>query len=89
MALLNYSISYKKSVDKDLRSLPSAVRTKIISKIQMLSTAPRPEGSTKLHGAINLYRIRHSDYRIIYQIKDYELIIIVIKVGHRKEVYRN
>ena len=63
--------------------------TAIILKIQKLAENPKPNGSVKLRGAINLYRIRYSDYRIIYSINNRELVILVIKTAHRKEVYRD
>lgn len=84
-----YQLLYKKSVDKDLRKLPTSIRKQIINKIQMLSDSPYMVGSVKLLGANNLYRIRHSNYRIIYQIKDSQLVVLVVKVGHRKEIYRD
>jgi mRNA interferase RelE/StbE len=60
----------------------------IIEKIQALASHPRPAGYAKLHGADDLYRVRQGDYRIIYQILDKALVVIVVKIGHRKEVYR-
>lgn len=83
-----YSITYKKSVDKELRKLPSDTRKQIIKKILALGERPHPVGSTKLRGANNLYRIRHTSYRIIYQTSESELVVLIIKIGHRKEVYR-
>jgi mRNA interferase RelE/StbE len=84
-----YSILYKKSVEKELIKLPKSARVVILKKIQALRDNPQPNGSVKLRGATNLYRIRHSDYRIIYSVDSGELIILVIKVAHRKEVYRD
>ncbi len=84
-----YKILYKKSVEKELIKLPKSILKAIIAKIQKLATGPKPNGSVKLRGSTNLYRIRHSDYRIIYSINDGKLLIIVIKVAHRKEVYRD
>ncbi len=84
-----YNILYKKSVEKELRKLPKSTLTAIVSKIQKLAENPKPNGSVKLRGATNLYRIRFSDYRIIYRINDGELVIIVIKVAHRRDVYRD
>ncbi|HUC96043.1 MAG TPA: type II toxin-antitoxin system RelE/ParE family toxin [Candidatus Saccharimonadales bacterium] len=84
-----YKILYKKSVEKDLRKLPKSVLKPIVKKIQALSKNPKPNGSAKLHGATNLYRIRHTDYRIIYSLDGDELVIFVIKIAHRKEVYRD
>jgi mRNA interferase RelE/StbE len=84
-----YLLLYKKSVDKDLRRLPTAIRKRLVEKIGELSNNPHPGGSTKLRGSTDLYRVRYTDYRIIYQIRGSELIILIIKVGHRKEVYRD
>lgn len=84
-----YSLRYKKSVLKELKDLPSTIRTAIVKKIQSLASDPQPNGCVKLRGASNLYRIRHTDYRIIYSIDSGELMIFVIKVAHRKEVYRD
>ncbi len=84
-----YRIFYKKSVKKELKKLDITVRRAIVKKILALANNPRPIGVTKLSGTDNTYRIRHTDYRIIYQIKDRELVITLIKVGHRREVYRD
>lgn len=84
-----YSIFYKKSVEKELKKLPKSSLVAVIKKIQTLAKNPKPNGSVKLRGSINLYRIRYSDYRIIYSINNDELVILVIKVAHRKEVYRD
>jgi mRNA interferase RelE/StbE len=84
-----HTVQYKKSVAKDLRKLPDAARKIIVIKIQSLAINPRPAGSTKLRGAVDLYRVRHTDYRIVYQIQEDRLIVMVIKVGHRREVYRD
>jgi mRNA interferase RelE/StbE len=84
----SYHILYKKSVDKDLRKEPLATRQKIIEKILQLASNHTPAQSVKLKGSDNLYRLRHSEYRVIYQIRQAELVILVIKVGHRKGVYR-
>lgn len=84
-----YTLLYKKSVEKDLRKLPVTIRKIIVKKIQSLLDDAQPNDSAKIRGASNLYRIRHTDYRIIYSINATELIIFVVKVGHRKEVYRD
>ena len=89
MTKVAYALKYKKSVDKDLRTLPTNVRISIIKKIQDLSVNPFPSQSTKLQGSNNLHRLRHATYRIIYQVNGDELTILVIKIGHRKDVYRD
>lgn len=88
MADTTYTIEYKKSVEKELRNLPPTQLKGIVAKIRTLAVNPRPEGSVKLRGSSDLFRIRHADYRIIYQVQDKKLILLVIKVGHRREVYR-
>jgi mRNA interferase RelE/StbE len=84
-----YSVKYKKSVEKELRALQSGVRVQIVQKIQALGTNPRPDGSTKIRGADNVFRVRYLSYRVIYRVDDGQLTILVVKVGHRREVYRD
>jgi mRNA interferase RelE/StbE len=84
-----YAIRYKKSVKKELEKLTPFYRAAIIKKILALAQDPRPHGSVKLEGAADYYRFRHADYRVIYQINDNQVIVVIIKVGHRQEVYRD
>lgn len=84
-----YTILYKKSVEKDLKKLGITPRKLLIAKIQALANNPLPTGVTKLRGSLDLFRIRCTDYRIIYRINNNQLIIMIIKVGHRREVYRD
>lgn len=83
----NYKIRFKKSVLKDLKSVPKSDVVKIISKIDSLAKDPRRVGALKLSGN-DLYRIRQGLYRILYEIRDRELIVKVIKIGHRSDVYK-
>jgi len=82
-----YKISVKKSAVKELEAIPKKELQKIIKKIQSLASDPRPEGSQKLSQREQC-RIRQGDYRIIYSIQDDDLAVHIIKVGHRKEIYR-
>jgi mRNA interferase RelE/StbE len=84
-----YVILYRKSVAKDLRKLPKTHREAVIKKIQALADDSRPAGVVKLRGSDDLYRMRHTEYRIIYHLSDGELTVLVIKVGHRREIYRD
>ncbi len=84
-----FRIEYKNSVKKELRKLSRADRIVVINKIELLKVEPRPEGSAKLKGSRDLFRIRHGDYRVIYQIKNEVLVIIIIRIGHRREIYKN
>ena len=82
-----YEIFFKESVEKDLRSIPKKDLKKILLRIETLAKDPRPSGYEKLSGQ-EKYRIRQGTYRIIYSIQDQELTVWVVKVGHRKDVYR-
>jgi mRNA interferase RelE/StbE len=83
----SYEIEFKKSVSKDVRSIPSADLRRILSRIDALRDDPRPPGCVKLAGE-EYYRIRQGDYRIVYAIEDGRLLVIVIRIGDRKEIYR-
>ncbi len=82
-----YSILFRQSVLKDLEVLPKKDVQRIMGAIRALAADPRPPQSQKLSGR-EQYRLRQGDYRILYVIQDDVLIVTVVKVGHRKEVYR-
>lgn len=84
-----FRIEYRNSVKRELRKLGQADRVAIVHKIELLKAEARPEGSAKLKGSVDLFRIRHGDHRIVYQVKKKVLIIIIIRVGHRREIYKN
>jgi mRNA interferase RelE/StbE len=84
--MASYKVIFKKSVAKDLRAIPSAYVTKILARIDGLALEPRCNGCIKLSHQES-YRVRVGVYRIIYEIRDEELVICVIKVGHRSGVY--
>lgn len=85
--MAKYKIAIKKSAVKEIKSLPSTELKKVLSKIAALSENPRPHDSIKL-SAQERYRIRCGNYRILYSIEDEILVVYVVKVGHRKDVYR-
>lgn len=85
-----YKIFFKKSVEKDLKSIPKRDLIKILRTIQSLGADPRPRGSEKLTDQERYrvrQRVRQGAYRIVYSLQDAELTIWVVTVGHRKEVY--
>ena len=86
--MAKYKLVFKKSVAKDLRSIPNTDVKKILAKIDTLTLNPRAEGCIKLSGA-DKYRVRQGIYRIIYEIRDEQLVISVIKIGHRSGVYQS
>lgn len=83
-----YRITFKKSVAKDLRVIPKNDIKKILSKIDTLAVNPRGEGCIKLSGLEN-YRIRQGLYRIVYEIKDDVLVVNVVNVAHRSQMYKS
>ncbi|MFO8148113.1 MAG: type II toxin-antitoxin system RelE/ParE family toxin [Gillisia sp.] len=85
--MAGYKIFFKKSVWKDFKAIPDKDLNKILQSIESLGEDPRQPGSKKLSGQ-ERYRFRVGLYRIIYSIQDEKLIICVVKVGHRKDVYR-
>ena len=82
-----YKVFFKKSVEKDFKSIPKKELLKILQKIESLQENPRPVGSEKLTGQ-ERYRLRQGRYRIVYSIQENELTVWVVKVGHRKEIYK-
>ena len=85
--MASYKIFFKKSVEKDFEGIPKKDLKKIIDRIGGLAEDPRPQGSEKLTGQ-ERYRLRQGCYRIVYSIQDNELTVWVVKVGHRKDIYR-
>ena len=86
---MKYRIEVKRSAAKALKKIPKPDRRRISEKIDSLAEElPSPE-STKLKGENPFHRIRVGDYRIIYEIQDEVLVILIVKVGHRKDIYRN
>ena len=82
-----YKILFKKSVQKDFNPIPKKDLKKILDRIKTLSENPRPPACEKLTGE-QRYRLRQGHYRILYSIQDDELTVWVVKVAHRKDVYR-
>ncbi len=86
--MANYKVIVKKSVAKDLRSIPNKDVVRILERIKALSEKPRAEGCIKLSGQ-EKYRVRQGVFRIIYEIQDSELVVFIVKVAHRGEIYQN
>lgn len=86
--MASFEIIFKQSVVKDLRRIPKKEVARILKRIEALAVEPRPPGVEKLSGQ-EKYRIRQGVYRILYEIVDQKLIVVIVKVGHRCDVYRN
>ena len=85
--MARYELVFRKSVSKDLRPIPKKDVARILRRMKALQEDPRPIGSEKLSGQ-ERYRIRQGVYRIIYEVADELLVVTVVKVGHRKHVYK-
>jgi len=86
--MARYELRLKASVAKDLRGLADADVRRILERIESLRDDPRPVGSDKL-ASQERYRIRQGNYRILYEIQDQEVVVVIVRIGHRREVYRD
>jgi mRNA interferase RelE/StbE len=84
-----YEIVISKAADKQLKSIPKKDQLAILRAIEALGTDPTPTGVKALQGNLtSYYRVRCGDYRIIYSIENKKLILVVVKIGHRRDIYR-
>jgi len=83
----SYSLLIKPSAIKELEALPTKDRRKIITRIEGLASEPRPHACEKLSG-LDQYRVRQGDYRVVYSVDDDVKVVLVVKVGRRRDVYR-
>lgn len=84
----SYHVRFTKRAAKELSKLPRTAQERIAAAVDGLKEEPRPAGVTKLSGDAELYRIRVGDYRVLYGIEDDVLLVLVVRVGHRRDVYR-
>ena len=87
--MARYELRIKPSVAKDLHGIPKADVRRILARIEALRDDPRAAGCEKLAGGSELYRARQGTYRIVYAIRDEQVVVEAIRVGHRGEVYRS
>ena len=85
--MASYSVLIKRSAAKEIEAVPLKDRRRIVARIEGFANNPRPVGCEKLSGE-EKYRIRQGDYRILYQIVDTDLIVTVVRVGNRRDIYR-
>lgn len=85
--MASYKLLIKPSAAKELEALPKKDRQRIVTRIRNLSDEPRPAGCEKLSGH-DLYRVRQGNYRVLYTVQDADLVVVIITIGHRREVYR-
>jgi mRNA interferase RelE/StbE len=83
-----YSVVYDPAAWRELMKLPQATQERILTAIEGLEVEPRPRGVKKLSGSENYYRIRIGQYRVLYEIRDAVLLVLILTVGNRRDVYR-
>jgi mRNA interferase RelE/StbE len=83
-----YTVIYQGPAEAALRKLPKEAQIRIIRKVDQLALDPFPPGTEKLNAPVDLWRIRIGDYRVIYTVERKQLLVLVLKIGHRREVYR-
>ena len=83
-----YTIEFTHRAEKDFRALPPEIRRRLAPKIDALKLNPRPRGVKSLEGPEGILRMRVGDYRILYRILDDRLVVLLVKIGHRREIYR-
>ena len=86
--MTDYAITFARSARRELETLDVSVVRRVITKIEALAQIPRPSGSRKLQGEQNLWRIRIGDYRIVYSVNDRQRIVDIVRIRHRRDVYR-
>lgn len=85
---MTYTIEFSRPARKQLGGLPANISARLAHVIDALAENPRPYGVEKLSGYEDRYRVREGDYRIVYTIRDAALIVLIVRVGHRKDIYR-
>ena len=83
-----YAVFVKPAALRELRKLPEDIKRRVAARIDALAGAPRPAGVERLQGEADLYRVRVGDYRIVYQVESKALVVLVVRIGHRRDVYR-
>lgn len=83
-----YTVEIAPAAGRQIKKLPAPIQKRIIKRIEGLQSNARPPGVEKLEGKHVFYRVRVGDYRIIYEVQEQALVILIVKVGHRREVYR-
>lgn len=85
---MSYRVEFAPSAAREFRRMDRQLQVRLKTRIDALAENPRPHGAKQLAGLKGLYRVREGDYRIVYQVQDEVLLVLVVGVGHRREVYR-
>jgi mRNA interferase RelE/StbE len=85
---MRYSLEFTTSAAREYRSLDRQVQRRVATKIEELCSNPFPPGAKKLQGEPDHYRVRAGDYRVVYRVDGRRVVIVIVRIGHRREVYR-
>jgi mRNA interferase RelE/StbE len=83
-----HTVEFSPGAERDFRKLAREIQLRLRPRIDALADNPRPSGAKKLKGRSEMWRIRAGDYRIVYEIRDRILVVLVVRIAHRREVYR-
>ena len=86
---MTFEVIYERPAQRSLAKLDGAIRARVIREVGELAKEPRPQGAIQLAGSDRAWRVRVGDYRIVYEINDGKLLVVVIQIGHRSTIYRN
>ena len=86
---MSYSVFLAPAAERQLKKLPQQIKTQIVPLLKALGDEPRPAGAKKLKGSEGIWRIRKGNYRILYEIQDKQLTVLVVKIDDRKQVYKD
>ena len=85
---MSYRVEFTSAAARQVKKLPRHARDRLLASIETFSNDPRPPGSTKLVGEETAWRLRIGDYRVVYDIYDDVLTVLIVRAGHRREIYR-
>jgi len=86
--MASFEIEWKRSAVRELRKLPKEIVVRLVAAVEALAQDPHPIGARKLAGSQHTYRIREGSYRVIYEVDASTVVITIVRVGHRREIYR-
>jgi mRNA interferase RelE/StbE len=86
---VTYLVFLAPAAERQLKKLPQQIAVQLVPLLKALAADPRPSGAKKLKGAEDIWRIRKGNYRIVYEVKDKQLTVLVLKIGDRKQVYKD
>ena len=83
-----YRVEFKPAAERDLRSLPQEITERVLTETHALADNPFPAGAKKLKGWGDVWRVRVGHYRVLYEVHGQELLVLIVRVGHRRDIYR-